>query len=426
MSTRTLQQMEKVATQQASNVALAQSIRQSNTAKNTFNPIRNIVEKIKITPNPQKKMITLTIGDPTRSGCFTVPHFINDRIHSNLDAFTYNGYEASTGIVTAREAVAQKCSVDNYPVGVQDVLLASGCSQALDLAIAAVANPGGDVVLLPRPGFPLYRTICDSRGISTRYYDLDPSKDWEVNLEHLKSLFDSSVKLLLVSSPGNPTGAVYSRQHLKEILRVAEEFKVPILSDEVYAHMAFRPFQYYSMASLSSTVPIIEVGGLAKRFMVPGWRLGWIVIHDRLESLSEIREGLHNLSQIILGPSTLIQSVVAPLLYETPESYFKETLESLQQRADTVVEALHDIPGLKVLSPQGAMYCMVQIDPSKLGCKDDVIFTQKLLEEESVFVLPGQCFQIPNFFRIVTANSIPSLKEACHRIRLFCEKHHQK
>jgi len=165
------------------------------------------------------------------------------------------------------------------------------------------------------------------------------------------------------------------------------------------------------------------VGGLAKRFMVPGWRIGWVVVHDSPSaSLAEIRAGLQDLSTLTLGPSSALQAVVPFALAETPSEYHTGNLLALSQNAAAVARGLRDAPGLRVVGAEAAMYCLVGIDAGRLKVKDDLEFCTRLLSEESVFVLPGQCFQIPNFFRVVTTSPIDKLEEACARIRRFCDR----
>ena len=163
-----------------------------------------------------------------------------------------------------------------------DVVIVSGCSCALDLAITSIANPG-DNILVPRPGFPLYKTLANGLGIKTKEYDLMPLQGWECDLKSMESEIDDKTKAILVNNPSNPCGSVFSREHLLEVLDLADRYKLPIIADEIYEHFVFAGAQksYEPMASLTSTVPILSCGGLTKRYLVPGWRLGWITIHDR-------------------------------------------------------------------------------------------------------------------------------------------------
>ena len=152
------------------------------------------------------------------------------------------------------------------------------------------------------------------------------------------------------------------------------------------------------MASLTTSVPVIAVGGLAKQYLVPGWRVGWIMLHDRNDLLTDVRAAYFKLSQLILGSNSLVQSVLPEVLNpvtgslaETSLVNFKANyMKTLTDNAAFTLSKLQNITGLQVIAPQGAMYVMVKMDPALLDIKDDCEFTQKLLDEESVFVLPGQ------------------------------------
>lgn len=315
----------------------------------------------------------------------------------------------------------------NINTSIQDIILTSGCSSALDLCIGALANEG-DNILLPTPGFSLYKTLCDHKGIECRFYRLDAEKNWEADLEDMRSLIDENTKAILVNNPSNPCGSVFSRHHITEILKVAEEFCLPIIADEIYAHMTFEKDLFVSTAELTNTVPILAVGGIAKQYVVPGWRLGWIMIYDKQGHFQEVRQGLARLATLILGPNTIVQGATAQILNETPDSFYQELNDTLRQHAEYTVERISKIPGLKVIKPQGAMYCMVGIDIDRFSSEeitDDLTFSKLLLKEESVFVLPGQCFRMKNFFRIVLCPPLPKLQEAYDRLESFCARRYK-
>lgn len=177
-------------------------------------------------------------------------------------------------------------------------------------------------------------------------------------------------------------------------------------------------------ADIISDVPILTIGGIAKQWLVPGWRVGWLMIHDRNGAFAEVRKGLFNLSCVLVGPNALIQGAIPEILEQTPESFYKETLGTLEAHAKLSVTRLQTIPGLKVIVPTGAMYIMVGIEIEKFKDIDsDLDFCEKLITEESVFVLPGACFRYPNYFRIVTTPPPEKLEEAYERIAAFCKRH---
>ncbi|CAC5375286.1 TAT [Mytilus coruscus] len=406
----------------------------SEMARNTFNPIRSIVDGMKITPNPKKPMIALSIGDPTVFGNLPIPEEIDEAVIDKIRSHKYNGYNPSIGYEEARQAVADYTSSHDAPVTSKDVILTNGCSSALDLCITVLASRGQNI-LIPRPGFSIYKTLGESLGIQVRFYDLLPEKSWEVDLKHMESQMDENTAAVIVNSPSNPCGSVYSRQHIEEILEVLERNRIPMIADDIYEHFVFSENKYHSMASVSKTVPILSCSGLTKRgefkhfsqklFLVPGWRMGWIVVHDRSNAFHEIRIGLNSLSQRILGPNSLVQSALNDILKNTPQSFYAETLEYIEDNAKLFYKLISEIPGLKPVKPQGAMYMMVGIDTENFtNIKDDVDFTEKLVSEQSVFCLPAKCFQYPNFFRIVLTIPKEKVETACERIKEFCDLHY--
>ncbi|XP_077982246.1 tyrosine aminotransferase-like [Glandiceps talaboti] len=397
----------------------------SEMARNTFNPIRHIVDSMKIVPHPDKELITLSIGDPTVFGNLKPAENIVDAVVHAVKTGSANGYGPSVGYLEAREAIAREYSEPSAPIEAKDVILTSGCSGAIELVISVLANPGQNC-LIPCPGFSIYETIALSLGVDVRRYSLLPQKDWEADLENMEAIIDENTAFIIVNDPSNPCGSVYSKEHLKEILAVAERNKLPIMSDEIYADFVFPGEKYYNLASLTTEVPILACGGLTKRYLCPGWRTGWIIIHDRNNVFEkEVRSGLLRLSQRILGPNTLVQAAMRNILEETPHTFFEKTIEVVKDNAHLCYNRIKDIPGLKPVMPRGAMYMMIGIETDKYpDFKDDVEFTSKLISEQSVLCLPGQCFKYPNFFRVVLTLPQERIEAACSRLAEFCKQHY--
>ncbi|XP_031141284.1 tyrosine aminotransferase isoform X1 [Sander lucioperca] len=400
-------------------------VKPSEMANNTLNPIRAIVDGMKLTPNPDKPMIALSIGDPTVFGNMPTDIAVLQAMKDAIDCQKYNGYAPSVGYLKSRQAVANFYTCPEAPLEAEDVILTSGCSQAIDLAISVLCNPG-DNILVPCPGFSLYKTLAVSMGIEVKLYNLLPEKSWEVDLKHLESLIDERTSCLIVTNPSNPCGSVFSEEHLQKILKVASRHCIPILADEIYSNMVFPGCSCPSMASLSSDVPILSCGGLAKRWLVPGWRMGWILIHDRNDIFgSKIRQGLVKLSQRILGACSIIQGALESILNNTPQSFYNNTIHFLKTNSEICFSELCTVPGLNPIMPSGAMYLMVGIDMDRFpDFKSDVDFTERLVTEQSVFCLPASAFEYPNFFRIVVTVPEEMMVEACGRIKEFCERHY--
>ncbi|XP_056908354.1 tyrosine aminotransferase isoform X2 [Takifugu flavidus] len=401
-------------------------VKPSEMANNTLNPIRAIVDGMKLTPNPDKPMIALSIGDPTVFGNLPTDDAVIQAMKDAIDSQQYNGYAPSIGYLKSRQALANFYSSPEAPLTAEDVILTSGCSQAIDLAISVLCNPG-DNILVPCPGFSLYKTLAVSMGIEVKLYNLLPEKSWEADLKHLESLIDERTSCLIVTNPSNPCGSVFTKEHIQKILKVASRHCVPILADEIYGNMVFPGCSCPSLASLSSDVPILSCGGLAKRWLVPGWRMGWILIHDRNNVFGPaLRQGLVKLSQRILGACSIIQGALESILNNTPQSFYNNTIGFLKSNSEICFNELSTVPGLNPIMPSGAMYLMVGIEMDHFpDFKGDVDFTEHLVTEQSVFCLPASAFEYPNFFRIVVTVPEEMMVEACGRIREFCQRHYR-
>ncbi|KAL9650120.1 hypothetical protein ABK040_011290 [Willaertia magna] len=404
------------------------TIEPSIVSMRTNNPIRNIVDKLNEKDlNPHKTKISLSIGDPTIYGKdFQTDQQVTESVIETLKENKCNGYANSMGREDARDALAKKFSLLNHTLTKQDVILTSGCSNALDLCITVLCNEG-DEILLPQPGFSLYTTLVESKGIKAKYYPLLEDSNWEINLNELRKLINPyKTKALLINNPSNPCGSVFNELHLKEILKIAEEFHLPIIADEIYNGLTFNN-NFIPIAELTNIVPVLSVGGMAKNYLVPGWRVGWILIYDKCHHLFKVRDGLQRLTTLILGPNTPIQGALPKILLNYDfTNFFKKINLLLKDAANYTFERVNEMKGLKVLKPEGAMYCMIGINMERFGFKDDIEFCKELMKEESLIVLPGQCFRMKNYFRIVTCVPLEVLKEAFDRLNDFCERHYKE
>eukprot|EP00462_Mataza_sp_D1_P018018 CAMPEP_0175138148 /NCGR_PEP_ID=MMETSP0087-20121206/10189_1 /TAXON_ID=136419 /ORGANISM="Unknown Unknown, Strain D1" /LENGTH=426 /DNA_ID=CAMNT_0016421021 /DNA_START=40 /DNA_END=1320 /DNA_ORIENTATION=- len=399
------------------------NIASTDISENTINPIRAIVDQLKIPKSKDKPLIPLSIGDPTVFGNLNPPDSLNRAVQSALATNKFTGYAPSPGVPAAREAIAKKFTHQDAPLKADDIVIASGCSGAITLAIQALASTG-DNILMPRPGFSLYATVAGHSGVQVKEYNLLPDKQWECDLEHMGTLVDDRTRCIVVNNPSNPTGSNYSKQHLLDILAFAQKHKIAILADEIYENMVFEGETFYSLPTLTTEVPILVCGGIAKQYLVPGWRVGWVAVHDRKNRFDKVRVALQKLSTLILGACTLVQGALPDLFEHTEESYYTGLMKQLSTQAKFISAELSKHKCLRVIQPQGAMYVMVEVlvDQFK-DISSDTDFAQKLLDEEFVFVLPGKCFNAPGFFRVVTCPPIDMLQTAATRIEAFVHRH---
>jgi len=280
------------------------TIRASQFSKSTCNPVRKLVEQMKIEPNPDLQMIALSIGDPTIMSQIGKPDTVLNAIIKYVQDKKFDGYTPSYGTELARQAIAKYSSrPENLIYHANDILLTNGCSQALDLCITVLANRNQNI-LIPKPGFSIYKTLCGTLGINVKYYNLKEEDNWQIDLIQLESLIDSDTVSIIVNNPSNPCGSVFSREHLSDIIKIAEKHRLPIIADEVYGDMVFPGQEFTYMSELSDNVPILSCNALSKRFILPGWRFGWIAIHDPKNYLKDVRLGFNDLTTRILGPNS--------------------------------------------------------------------------------------------------------------------------
>jgi tyrosine aminotransferase len=375
-----------------------------------------------------KNLFIHSLGDPVVLSNLGKPDTVKEAILKCIEDKKFDGYTPSYGTEAARQAVAsyQSRPVSKVLYKPNDILLTNGCSQAIDLCITCLANPG-DNILIPRPGFSIYKTLAGTLGINVKYYDLLEENNWECDLDGLINQIDDKTKTIVINNPSNPCGSVFSKKHLQNIIKIAERYKLPIIADEVYGDMVFPGNESYYMAELSDTVPILSCNALSKRFMLPGWRFGWIAIHDPKNHLQKVRQGFADLTTRILGPNSLVQGALPDILANTPKEYYDDVMQILSENADIVYYKLKDLPGIKPIKPQGAMYLMVRLDVKSFpGLNNDMDFSQALIKEKSVFCLPASVFEMPNYIRIVITMKKEKIIESCDRIIDFVNNHYNE
>ena len=324
----------------------------------------------------------------------------------------------------------------------EDIVIGSGCSGALEMAITVLCSPG-DAIAIPRPGFSLYRTIAESRGISVYPYDLLSDAEWQVDLEAFHP--PPNCRAWIINNPSNPCGSVFSREHLEAIVCKAEELHLPLITDEIYEDMVFGENPYIPIASVAGrvdSVPVLTCSGIGKRFLVPGWRLGWIALNctnNRCDAFVEkIRNGLADLATLILGANAIVQAALPRILAETP-TFFARVNAQLGASAAEAMRGLAPLARfLRPVAPCGAMYMMVTIiiDYTIIMCvgrnasrcarpfgADDVAFCEALLAEELVSMLPGSIFGMPGYVRLVFVANAGLVASAMRRLHSFVQRH---
>ncbi|KAK4850828.1 hypothetical protein QYF36_010121 [Acer negundo] len=389
--------------------------------------IKGILSLLMQNVDDKRPVISLGMGDPSAHSCFTTTHVAPSAVSHALQSSTFNGYAPTSGLPQTRRAIAEYLSRDlPYKLSMDDVFVTSGCTQAIDVALAMLARPGANI-LLPRPGFPIYELSASFRHIEVRYFDLLPEKGWMIDLGAVEALADQDTVAMVVINPGNPCGNVYSYQHLKEIAEAANRLKILVIADEVYGHLTFGSTPFVPMGVFGSTVPVLTLGSISKRWIVPGWRLGWFVTTDPCGTFKnhKVVERIKKYFDLLGGPATFIQAAVPQILEQTDEVFFKKTLNILKQTSNTCYDKIKEIPCLSCPhKPEGSMAVMVKLNLSLLeDISDDIDFCFKLAKEESVIILPGIAVGLKDWVRFTFAVDPMSLEEALGRVKSFCKRH---
>ncbi|XP_059659811.1 nicotianamine aminotransferase 1-like [Cornus florida] len=395
-------------------------------------PIKGVVATLmkNLNKSDHRPTIPLGRGDPAASPCFRTTPVAEDAIVDALRSADFNGRAPNVGILPARRSIAEHLCRDlPYKLSPDDVYLTAGSKQAIEVILAVLARPGANI-LLPRPGYPTYEAHAALNHLEVRHFDLLPEKSWEVDLDGVETVADHKTVAMVIINPGNPCGNVFTYEHLQKVAVTARNLGILVIADEVYGHLAFGSCPFVQMGVFGATVPILTLGSISKRWIVPGWRLGWIVTNDPNDYLqnSGIVESIMEYLNIASGPATFVQGAVPQILEKTTEDFFVKTINLLREAARISYDRLKEIPCIICpYKPEGSMFLMVKLNLSLLeGINDDMEFCVKLVKEESVIVLPGVAVGLTNWLRITFAIEPSSLEDGLARIKAFCFRHAKK
>ncbi|CAN1243262.1 Nicotianamine aminotransferase 1 [Linum perenne] len=375
-----------------------------------------------------RSVIQLGQGDPSVFSCFRPDSAVEAAVKDSLESGIYNSYAQSLGILPARRAVAEYLNNGlPYKLTSDDVFLTVGCTQAIEVAITSLARPGANI-LMPRPGYPDYESFASQRFVQIRHYDLVlAEKGWDIDLEAVEAMADENTVAIVIINPGNPCGNVFSYDRLLNIAEIARKLSILVIADEVYGHLTFGPNKFVAMGTFGSIVPVITLGSLSKRWMVPGWRLGWLVTTDPNHILthSGIIETIKNCVNISADPATLIQGAMPQILKNTNTEFNVKGIKLMKKVADFCYDKFQDIYGVSCPHrAEGAMSIMIKLNLSKFeAIEDDMDFCLKLSEEESVILIPGVAMGLKNWVRVNFAIDPCTMEVGLERIKAFCERH---
>ena len=373
-------------------------IHPSERATNFQYAIRNVVRPAEALERRGRRVIYLNIGDPQAFG-FRPPDFVIEAVNRAV-AEKFSGYSHSSGLLEAREAIARYATRLGSPTETKDVIVTSGASEAADLTLTALVDPG-DEVLLPAPGYPIYPAIIGKLGAKIRYYHLQPDDGWHPSVDEVRSLINPKTRAIVLINPSNPAGSITPDNTTRELLALAAERELLVISDEVYRELCFStPPTAASVLAKESGAAVVTLESLSKTHMLSGWRIGWLRF-THPERMGGLADAVVKLAGGRLCSPTPAQYAVAPAL-ESSRDYINNFLKEIKRRRDLATSRIASIDGLSCVVPQAAFYLMVKTD--NLNGRTDEQFALDLLEASGVLVVHGSGFGCdPNdgYFRLV-------------------------
>ena len=358
------------------------------------------------------RILKLNIGNPAPFGFRTPDEVVHDMRQQLPDC---EGYSDSRGLFSARKAIMQYAQLKHLPnVSMDGIYTGNGVSELIQLCMNVLLNTG-DEILIPSPDYPLWTACATLAGGTPVHYLCDEEAEWTPDLADMESKITSNTKALVIINPNNPTGAVYPREVLEQIVEIARRHQLMIFSDEIYDRLCMDGFEHVSIASLAPDLPCVTFSGLSKSHMVAGYRIGWMILSGNKRCMSDFIYGINMLSNMRLCSNVPAQSIVQTALggYQSVERYVEPGGRIYEQR-NFVYEALNDIDGITAVKPKAAFYIFPKIDVKKFNITDDEQFALDLLHEKHILITRGGGFNWPepDHFRIVYLPRMGVLREA--------------
>jgi len=377
-------------------------IDQSEKLSNVCYDIRGpVLEEAKRLEEDGHQILKLNIGNPAPFGFNAPDEILYDVIHNLSYA---QGYCDSKGLYSARKAIMQECQkLGVADVEVDDIYLGNGVSELITMSIQALLNDG-DEVLIPAPDYPLWTAAVSLSGGTPIHYECDELKTWFPDIEDIESKISKQTRALVIINPNNPTGAVYSKKILLDLIELARRHKLILFADEIYSKIIYDDAEFIPLASLCDDVFIVSFNGLSKSYRLAGFRSGWMILSGPKDQARGYIEGLE-----ILTNMRLCANVPAQFAVQTALGGYQSINElilpggRLKQQRDIAMDLLTKIPGVSCVNPQGAIYIFPKLDPDVYKVDSDVALVLDILDQAKILLVQGSAFNIKdqNHLRIV-------------------------
>lgn len=370
-------------------------------------------------------ILKLNIGNPAPFG-FRTPFEVVQDMRQQLPEC--EGYSDSRGLFSARKAIMQYAQIKHIPnVGMDDIYTGNGVSELINLSMQALLD-SGDEVLIPSPDYPLWTACVTLSGGTPVHYICDEEAEWYPDIADIERKVTPRTKAIVIINPNNPTGAVYPREVLQEIVEVARRHQLIIFSDEIYDRLCMDGIEHVSIAELAPDLPCVTFSGLSKSHMIAGYRIGWMIFSGEKKCIEDFMLGVNMLSNMRLCSNVPAQSIVQTALggHQSVKDYVVPGGRVYEQR-NFVYEALCNMEGVSVVKPKAAFYIFPKLDVKKFGITDDEQFALDLLHQKKILITRGGGFNWhkPDHFRIVYLPRIEVLSQAMEELGDFLEHYHQ-
>ena len=384
------------------------------------------LDKCKQMEEEGHKIIKLNIGNLAVFGFDPPDEIVHDMIVNMHGAA---GYTDSKGMFAPRKAVMHYTQSKNISgVTIEDIYLGNGASELIVMAMNGLLN-NGDEVLVPAPDYPLWTAAVSLSGGNPVHYICDEQAGWYPDIDDMRRKITPNTKAIVVINPNNPTGALYPREILLEIVELARQHQLIIMADEIYDKVLYDGAEHDSIASLADDVLFITLNGLSKNYRACGYRAGWMVVSGEKRHAKDYIDGLNMLASMRLCANAPGQFAIQTALggYQSIDDLVGPGGRLLRQR-DLAHQLLTDIPGVTCVKPKAALYMFPRLDPVMYPIADDQQFAYDLLSEEKVLIVQGTGFNwiAPDHFRLVFLPNSDDLTDACARIARFLDGYRRR
>ena len=371
-------------------------------------------------------ILKLNTGNPAPFGFEAPNEVIRDLIMNARDS---EGYSDSKGIFSARKAIEQYCQIKKFPnVTINDIYTGNGVSELITMCMQGLLD-NGDEVLVPMPDYPLWTASVSLAGGKPVHYICDEQAEWYPDIDDIKSKITSRTKAIVIINPNNPTGALYPKEILEQIVEIARQNQLIIYSDEIYDRLVMDGLEHIPIATLAPDLFVVTLNGLSKSHRVAGFRVGWMVLSGDKSHVKGYIEGLNMLSSMRLCSNVLSQQIIQTALggYQSVDELLLPGGRIYEQR-EFIYNAINDIPGLSAVKPKAAFYIFPKIDTKRFNILDDEKFVLDFLHEHHILLVHGGGFnwQQPDHFIIVYLPKMDDLKTTAVKMREFLSTYRQK